>query len=88
MEEAANSLSRLNIASEGKAAMSELEWTGKYDDKNGESTTKIIELDNDDEDNPLKILAQVSIIYIVIIIVNFYNKKLLYFLIAYRKWCS
>lgn len=58
VEKAANSLSRLNIASEGKAAMSKLEWTGKYDDKNGESTTEMIELDSDDEENPLKILAQ------------------------------
>ncbi|XP_012225703.1 DNA-directed RNA polymerase II subunit GRINL1A [Linepithema humile] len=57
MERAANLLSQLNIASEGKAAMSKLEWTGKYDDKNEESITKI-ELDSDDEDNPLKILAQ------------------------------
>lgn len=44
--------------------MSKLEWTGKYDDKSGESTTKVIELDSDDEDDLLKILAQVSIIYI------------------------
>lgn len=62
MEKAANLLSRLNIASEGKAAMTKLEWTGKYDDKNGRNITKIIELDSDDEDDPLKILAQVSII--------------------------
>lgn len=58
MEEAANLLSRLNIASEGKMAMSELEWTGKYNDK--DDTTKIIELDSDDEEDPLKILAQVD----------------------------
>lgn len=57
MEEAANLLSRLNIASEGKAAMSKLEWTGKYND---EDTTKIVELDSDDEEDPLKILAQVD----------------------------
>ncbi|XP_011638096.1 DNA-directed RNA polymerase II subunit GRINL1A [Pogonomyrmex barbatus] len=57
IEEAANLLSRLNIASEGKAAMSKLEWTGKYNDN--EDTTKIVELDSDDdEEDPLKILAQ------------------------------
>lgn len=60
MEEAANALSRLNIASEGKAAMSKLEWTGKYNEKDDENTTKIIDLDSDDEEDPLKILAQVD----------------------------
>lgn len=58
VEEMANLLSRLNIASEGKAAMSKLEWTGKYNDKDDEGT-KIVELDSDDEEDPLKILAQV-----------------------------
>lgn len=52
-------LSRLNIASEGKAAMSKLEWTGKYNDKEDEDT-KIVELDSDDEEDPLKLLAQVD----------------------------
>lgn len=59
VEEAANALSRLNIASEGKAAMSKLEWTGKYNDKEDEDT-KIVELDSDDEEDPLKLLAQVD----------------------------
>ncbi|KYN01542.1 PREDICTED: DNA-directed RNA polymerase II subunit GRINL1A [Cyphomyrmex costatus] len=58
VEEAANVLSRLNIASEGKVAMNKLEWTGKYNDKDDENTTKIIDLDSDDEQDPLKILAQ------------------------------
>ncbi|XP_032668886.1 DNA-directed RNA polymerase II subunit GRINL1A [Odontomachus brunneus] len=60
IEKAANLLSRLNIASEGKAAMSKLEWTGKYNsnDKNNGDTTKIVELDSDEEEDPLKILAQ------------------------------
>lgn len=58
IEDAANLLSRLNIASEGKAAMSELEWTGKYTEKSNDET--MVELDSDDESNPLKILAQVS----------------------------
>lgn len=60
VEKAANLLSRLNIASEGKAAMSKLEWTGKYNgnDNNNDGTTKIVELDSDEEDNPLRILAQ------------------------------
>lgn len=57
VEEAANVLSRLNIASEGKAAMSKLEWTGKYNDKE-DGDTKIVELDSDDEEDPLKLLAQ------------------------------
>lgn len=60
VEEAANLLSRLNIASEGKIAMSKLEWTGKYNDKDDENATKIVELDSDDEEDPLKILAQVD----------------------------
>lgn len=58
VEEAANLLSRFNIAFEGKAAMSKLEWTGKYN--KDDDTTKIIELDSDDEEDPLKILAQVD----------------------------
>lgn len=58
VEKAAVLLSRLNIASEGKSAMNELEWTGKYTEKSGEDTVKIVELDSDDEENPLKILAQ------------------------------
>lgn len=58
METTANLLSQLNIASIGKAAMSKLEWTGKYNDKNDENTTKIVELDSDNEEDPLKILAQ------------------------------
>lgn len=57
VETAANLLSQLNIASIGKAAMTKLEWTGKYD-KNDENTTKVVELDSDDEEDPLKILAQ------------------------------
>lgn len=61
VEKMANLLSRLNIASEGKAAMSKLEWTGKYNDKDDEDTTKIVELDSDDEEDPLKILAQVDL---------------------------
>jgi hypothetical protein len=60
VEEAANLLSRFNIASEGKAALSKLEWTGKYN-KDDENTLKIVELDSDDEEDPLKILAQVYI---------------------------
>ncbi|XP_006615449.1 DNA-directed RNA polymerase II subunit GRINL1A [Apis dorsata] len=56
VEKAANLLSRLNLASEGKVAMNELEWTGKYEEI--KDTAKIIELDSDDEEDPLKILAQ------------------------------
>ncbi|CAK9800248.1 DNA-directed RNA polymerase II subunit GRINL1A [Anthophora plagiata] len=55
IENAANLLSRLNLASEGKAAMNELEWTGKYNES--ENAIKV-ELDSDDEEDPLKILAQ------------------------------
>lgn len=58
VEEMASVLSRLNIASEGKAAMSKLEWTGKYNEKSDKDVTKIVELDSDDEEDPLKILAQ------------------------------
>lgn len=57
IDQAANLLSRLNIASEGREAMNEMEWTGTY---NKNSNEKIVELDSDDEeDDPLKILAQV-----------------------------
>ncbi|XP_014219504.1 DNA-directed RNA polymerase II subunit GRINL1A [Copidosoma floridanum] len=58
VEGAAKLLSRLNIASEGKAAMSKLEWTGEYSEK-AEKNGKIVELDSDDDnENVLKILAQ------------------------------
>ncbi|XP_076177742.1 RNA polymerase II subunit M isoform X1 [Ptiloglossa arizonensis] len=56
LENAANLLSRLNLASEGKDAMNELEWTGKYSEI--KDTIKVVELDSDDEEDPLKILAQ------------------------------
>ncbi|XP_046751525.1 uncharacterized protein LOC124414592 [Diprion similis] len=56
IERAANLLSRLNIASEGKDKMNELEWTGKYTEDRG--TVRVVQLDSDDEDDPLKILAQ------------------------------
>lgn len=49
-------MSRLNLASEGKAAINKLEWTGKYSET--KDTVKIVELDSDDEEDPLKILAQ------------------------------
>ncbi|OXU23880.1 hypothetical protein TSAR_014582 [Trichomalopsis sarcophagae] len=58
VEEAAKLLSRLNIVSEGKAAISEMEWTGKYNDKPKNNQDKIVEMDSDDEEDPLKILAQ------------------------------
>lgn len=62
VEKAASLLSRLNIAFEGKAAMSKLEWTGRYNgnDNNNDDTTKIVELNSDEEDDPLRILAQVT----------------------------
>ncbi|XP_060821822.1 DNA-directed RNA polymerase II subunit GRINL1A [Bombus pascuorum] len=56
VEQAANLLSRLNLASEGKAAINKLEWTGKYSET--KDTVKIVELDSDGEEDPLKILAQ------------------------------
>ncbi|KAG7201710.1 hypothetical protein KM043_004435 [Ampulex compressa] len=56
VQEAAMLLSRLNIASEGKAAMNDLEWTKEYNES--ANATKIVELDSDDEEDPLKILAQ------------------------------
>lgn len=62
VEKAANLLSKLNLASEGRAAMNELEWTGKYNEI--KSTTKVVELDSGDEEDPLKILAQVSFIFL------------------------
>lgn len=51
-------MSRLNIVSEGKDAVNKMEWTGKYE----AATSVTIELDSDDEDDPLKILAQVRAI--------------------------
>ncbi|XP_015606435.1 DNA-directed RNA polymerase II subunit GRINL1A [Cephus cinctus] len=56
VEDAAKLLSRLNIAAEGKVAMNEMEWRGNYTDKS--AGIKVAELDSDDEDDPLKILAQ------------------------------
>jgi len=38
--------------------MTKLEWTGKYD-KN-EDVSEVLELDSDDKEDPLHILAQVS----------------------------
>lgn len=79
VERAANLLSQLNIASIGKAAMTKLEWTGKYNNKN-EDTTKIVELDSDDEEDPLKILAQVGYTLketLIIIFVYNYNNNCL-----------
>ena len=61
IEEAAKLLSRLNIVAEGKAAMAEMEWTGKYDERAKNKTEKVVELDSDEDENPLKILAQVCI---------------------------
>lgn len=46
--------------------MNELEWTGKYEEI--KDTAKIIELDSDDEEDPLKILAQVNFIFLKIIL--------------------
>lgn len=60
VENAAKLFSELNISTNGKAAMSELEWTGKYTEKPKEINKKIVELDSDDEIDPLKILAQVG----------------------------
>lgn len=77
VETAANLLSRLNIASVGKVAMTKLEWTGKYNDENDENTTKIVELDSDDEEDPFKILAQVNCTSnktLIIVFVNYCNK--------------
>lgn len=39
--------------------MNELEWTGKYSEQ--PRADKIVELDSDDEEDPLKILAQVRL---------------------------
>lgn len=64
MDKAANLLSRLNIVCEGKAALTQMEWTGRYN-KN-EDTSEVIELDSDDEEDPLKILAQVGCIYFAV----------------------
>lgn len=76
VEKAANLLSRLNLASEGKVAMNELEWTGKYEEI--KDTTKIIELDSDDEEDPLKILAQVNFIFLKNYIIFYILKIILY----------
>lgn len=62
MENTAKLLSRLNIASEGKIATTEMEWTGKYS-VDGSKVEKVVELDSDDENDPLKLLAQVLSIF-------------------------
>ncbi|XP_066582035.1 DNA-directed RNA polymerase II subunit GRINL1A [Prorops nasuta] len=56
IEKAAKLFSNLNVASKGKNAMNQLEWTGKCSEKIDE--TKHVELDSDDETDTLKILAQ------------------------------
>lgn len=71
IEKAALSFSQLNIASKGKEVMDELEWTGKFSEKTDSS--KLVELDSDDEDDPLKILAQVCSL------LGFFVKKFYHF---------
>lgn len=56
IDNAARLLSKLNIAKDGKSAMNQLEWTGKYSEADTEE--KIVELDSDDDEDPIKILAQ------------------------------
>lgn len=58
VQKAADLLSQLNIASKGQKIINKLEWTGEYDENGDE--TKIVELDSDDDEEPLKILAQVA----------------------------
>lgn len=79
VEKAADLLSRLNIASEGKTAMSKLEWTGNYNDNNksNSDTTKIIELDSDEEEDPLRILAQVICNLYKVLIITFTEQFIL-----------
>lgn len=88
MEKAANLLSRLNIACEGKAAMITLEWTGKCD-KN-DDTSEVVELDSDDEEDPLKILAQVGAMshYRVFSLLRIPAVNLICTATAYRNWRS
>lgn len=59
VERASELFSKLNIAVEGKAAVSKMEWTGKCED--GSKAEKVVELDSDDDEDPLKVLAQVSL---------------------------
>lgn len=57
IDKAANLLSRLNIATEGKIVMNEIEWTGKVEVENNQD---VLILDSDDEEqDPLKIIAEV-----------------------------
>ena len=87
VEEAARLLSKLNIAKDGKSAMNQLEWTGKYSENDmGE---KIVELDSDDEEDPIKILAQVSIQFLKSNLKerSFIKLKLPTYVTANRKRC-
>ncbi|KAF7989578.1 hypothetical protein HCN44_008252 [Aphidius gifuensis] len=62
IDNAANLLSRLNIAIEGKEKMNELEWTGTIDDNKNNNDIVIVESDDEDKD-PIKIIAEVFIFY-------------------------
>lgn len=55
MEQAAEMFSELNIASTGQKQLTNLEWTGKCE-KNDINENEV--LDSDDEEDPIKILAQ------------------------------
>ncbi|XP_044016453.1 DNA-directed RNA polymerase II subunit GRINL1A [Aphidius gifuensis] len=57
IDNAANLLSRLNIAIEGKEKMNELEWTGTIDDNKNNNDIVIVESDDEDKD-PIKIIAE------------------------------
>lgn len=87
IDEAAKLLSKLNIADEGKAAMNELEWTGKYTEDSKMDEEKIVELDSDDEEDALKILSQVCMHYIKDIC-KIQLTRFFVIPIAYRNWCS
>lgn len=57
IDRAAELFSELNIASKGKQILDSLEWNGKYK-KNNDNLVHLVDSDEDDEVDPLKIIAQ------------------------------
>lgn len=57
IEKAAQLFSNLNIATEGIKQMTKMEWNGKYEPNSNDVQT-VLDSDDDDETDPLKIIAQ------------------------------
>lgn len=58
IEKAAKLFSNLNIAAEGIKVVTKMEWNGKYDPNANTESQSVLDSDDDEETDPLKILAQ------------------------------